>query len=352
MSVDMHRVRIAVVGAGLIGRKHAMLVGRSESCDLAGVCDIDPTRRSVAEEAQTVFYEDIEALLERERPDGAVIAVPNALHGVCADLCARRSVHVLIEKPIADSLEEARRIEKSAFDGGISVLVGHHRRYNPLVRTARSMVRNGAVGRLLGVSVLWALCKPEEYFSTDWRRERPGGGPTLINLIHDLDTLRHICGEIGLVNALSSSNARKLDVEDTVGVTLSFDNGAIGTVMASDAAAAPWSYEICSAENPYYFHAEENCYHFLGTDGSLAFPRMELWRYADKRHTGWRHPLKRSVVSVEPADPLEIQLEHFRRVIRGVEKPQIDSCDATRSLAVALAVLESARTGAPVRPSV
>ena len=347
----MNTVRLAVIGIGLIGKKHAELIHANNSCTLVGVCDVDPGLKSVADELNVPFYQDAEALLERERPEGAIIATPNGLHASVAETCARRSVHVLIEKPIADTLNEAHHIVETADACGIQVLVGHPRRHNPLVKKARSLVNGGALGNLVAVSVLWALLKPADYYKVDWRCRLPGGGPTLINLIHDLDSLRFICGEIRQVYAQSNSDVRKLEVEDSLSITLSFDSGALGSVLASDTTPSPWSYEATTNENPYYFHAYENCYHFFGTLGSLAFPRMELWRYTDNAQMGWQHPMEMTRFKVNQADPLISQLEHFCRIVKGEEKPIIDGRDGTQSLAVALAVLESIRHQVPIMVS-
>ena len=341
----MERVRLAVIGAGLIGAKHAELIRANPSCCLAGICDLAPARQATADKLGVPFYQRIEDILDRERPAGAIIATPNAAHSAAAELCARHSVHMLVEKPIAETLEEAHRIVKAAETHGVRVLVGHHRRHSPLTREARELVRGGTLGRLVGVSALWALLKPDDYFQVGWRRVRPGGGPALINLIHDLDSLRFICGEIREVYARTSSAVRGFEVEDSVSVTLSFENGPLGTILASDATAAPWSYEATARENPMYFSTDESCYRFLGTQASLAFPTMDLWRYADPLRRGWQHPMEHARRKVIAADPLALQLEHFCRVVRGEEPPIVDGLDGTRSLAAVLAVLESARTG-------
>jgi predicted dehydrogenase len=344
----MNRVRLAILGAGVMGRKHAELIAASDVCSLVGICDVDPGRQPLAKEFGVPFYEDVTELLEREAPEGALIATPNALHLDNAEVCARYGVHVLIEKPIADTLREAQQIVETADEFGIRVLVGHHRRYNPFIAEARAVVQNGVLGRLVAVSVLWTLLKPADYYLVDWRCRRPGGGPTLINLIHELDSLRFICGEIRRVYAQANSAVRGLEVEDSLSMTLSLENGALISVLASDATPSPWSYEATTHENPLYFHTDENCYHFFGTLGSLAFPRMELWRYADPVRAGWQHPLERSRREVNGTQPLRSQLEHFCRVVRGEERPLVDGRDGARSLAVALAVLESARRHAPV----
>ena len=347
----MERVRLAVAGAGLIGAKHAALVGASEACDLVGICDTDPARKSVADGLGVPFYRSADELVERQQPAGVIIATPNAEHAAVAVVCAQRGAHLLIEKPVADSLDQAQRIAAVATEQGISVLVGHHRRHNPLVQKARDLVRSGALGKLVGFSVLWTLLKPEAYFDVAWRRERPGGGPLLINLIHDLDSLRFICGETATVYAQTSSATRGFAVEDSLSISLTMASGALGTILASDATPAVWSYEATTAENPLYFHAAENCYHFVGTEASLAFPQMELWRYADPNQRGWEQPVERRQLEVAAADPLKAQLEHFCRVIRGDDDPLVCAEDGMRSLALALAVQKSAETGLPVAPA-
>ena len=344
----MKPVSLAVVGAGLVGSKHAQLVSSRPACSLVAICDLDLRRKSVAERLDVPFYQDLEVLLEERNPEGVIIATPNGTHSAVAGACTRRAIDMLIEKPIANTVPEARRIVQSAEQAGCQVLVGHHRRHNPLIQEARRIVQDDTLGRLVAVSIMWALLKPADWYQVDWRCRRPSGGPVMVNLIHDLDILRFICGEIRQVYAQSGSSARELEVEDSLSITLSFASGALGSVLASDATPAPWSYELTSKENPYYSHTTENSYCFLGTRASLAFPKMELWRYADPARAGWQHPLEHSRRAVAKADPLVRQLEHFCRVVRREELPLVDGREGTRSLAAALAVLESIDRNAPI----
>lgn len=339
-----NKCRIAIVGAGVIGQKHAALIRASLVAELVGICDSDGSRIPVAQQFQVPFYQKLEALLVREQPAGVIIATPNHLHADVAEICAAHGVHLLVEKPIADSLADAERIKRAAQQAGVQVLVGHHRRHNPLIAQTRTLIQEGALGKLIGVSVLWTIRKPDEYFDVTWRTQRPNGGPALINLIHEIDSLRFICGEITQVYAQSSSAIRGFAVEDTLTATLTFANGAFGSILLSDAAAAPWSYEATTGENPLYFRTAEDCYHFVGTTGALAFPSMQLWRYADPQRVGWQHPMTTHHLNVVAADPLVRQLEHFCRVIRGEEAPFVSAAEGTRALAVILALLASAET--------
>lgn len=349
----MNPIKLAVIGAGLIGQTHLKLIDASPACELVAICDPNPQVVSIARQYKVPFYREVSALLEDHTLDGAIIATPTPLHTEIGIMCAARGVHVLVEKPIAATVTEAELLVQRAKSCGIQILVGHHRRHNPPVQQARNLIQRGDIGQLTAVSAHFLLKKPDSYYDTTWRTLRPGGGPALINLIHDLDNLRYICGDIRQVYAQMSSAVRSFAVEDTISVSLSFENGALGTILASDATPAPWSYELTSGENPVYPHFDESCYHFCGTEGSFTFPQMSLWHYANADGAGWHEPLAQtppanSQDSATSTDPLGAQIEHFCRVIRGEELPLVSGADAAKSLAVVLAILESAQTNQPV----
>jgi predicted dehydrogenase len=339
-----HPVRIGVVGAGAFGRKHLEVLRQEPAARIVGIADPTPAAAALAAELGVAHFAGHESMLDEAGLDGVIVATPNALHAPVAQAAIARDVPVLVEKPIAETLDAARDLAEAAERADVPLLVGHHRRYNPVIEKAREIVHGGGIGRLTAVAALWLLQKPDDYFATDWRREK--GGPVLINLIHDIDDLRFICGEIVEVRAMTANAVRGFAVEDTAAVTLRFACGALGTVTVSDAVAAPWSWELASGENPIYPSQPENCYLFAGTAGSLALPRLELWRYAGA--TGWTAPLSREPIAVAAADPLPRQLRHFCAVIRGAESPRITGADATRTLAAAQAVLDAAATGRPV----
>ena len=102
-------LRIGVAGAGLIGRKHIELIAASPDCVLAGIADPSPEAKELAESHGIPWYGDHRALLERETPDGMIVASPNALHLPMALDCVARGVPVLIEKPVTDTVASAQR---------------------------------------------------------------------------------------------------------------------------------------------------------------------------------------------------------------------------------------------------
>ncbi|MBR0786814.1 Gfo/Idh/MocA family protein [Bradyrhizobium iriomotense] len=340
-------MRIAVAGAGLIGRRHIALIEESPGCVLSGIADPSPAAKDLAEGHNVPWHADHRSLLTQDKPDGLVIASPNTLHLPMALDCAAAGVPALIEKPVTETVATAQRLCAAVKRTGVPMLVGHHRRHNPIIKAAREAVATGRLGQLTAVVGLWLLKKPDDYFEVTWRREQ-GGGPLLINLIHDIDNLRFVCGEITEVQALTSNKVRGFAVEDTAALLLRFANGALGTVTVSDATPAPWSWELSSGENPAYPRHDQPCYIFSGTGGSLSVPNMELWSYT--REPGWYAPLSRETVAPPAFDPLVEQLRHFCAVIRGQEQPLITAADAMGTLAVVEAVSEAARTGHTISP--
>jgi len=340
------QIRIAVIGAGLIGRKHLGILKDDAAFEVAGIADPAPQAEAYARENGFAHFKDTEALLDKTKPDGVVIANPNSLHRETALLCIARRIPAIVEKPVADTLADARDIVEAAAKADVPMLTGHHRRHNPIMQAARDLVASGALGHLVAANGTWLHRKPDDYFDVTWRRET-GGGPILINAIHDIDCLRMVVGEIESVQAVASSKIRDFPVEDTAAAVLRFANGALGTFIVSDATASPWNWEATSRESAITPSELENCFIVAGTKGSLSIPQLQHWRY-DKPDGGWADPLTRRTLPVRHADPYPLQLHHFARVIRGEEKPVIDAAEGARTLAATLAMAESAKTGRPV----
>ncbi len=341
----MNQLQIAVAGAGLIGRTHIALIQASSECALAAIVDPAPQAAGIARGAGVALYATLSDLLASQRLDGVIVATPNRMHVEQGFECIVAGVAVLVEKPIADSVEEGVRLCDAAERANAKILVGHHRLHSPLLASACAVVQRGTLGRLVAVTGSAMFYKPDSYFDeAPWRRQA-GGGPILINLIHEIGNLRALCGEIVAVQALSSNATRGFPVEDTVAISLRFANGALGTFMLSDTAASARSWEQTSQENPSYAsYADEDCYLIVGTDGSLAVPTMRLKTYTSKADRSWWKPFQTGIVPVQREDPLARQLAHFCAVIRGAAKPRVTARDGLANLRVTEAIAEAART--------
>ncbi|MGY8706070.1 Gfo/Idh/MocA family oxidoreductase [Bradyrhizobium sp. 18BD] len=347
----MTEIRIGLVGAGAIGRAHVTgALAQSTAAKgvkICGIADPSPAAKALADEFGIPHFVDDDAMRATVKPDGVVIATPNWLHVPMALRYIADGIPVLVEKPISDAIEDGYRLSEAAANANVPLLVGHHRRHNPILRHARGLVQSGALGTLVSVGVLAAFRKADAYFDVTWRRA-PGGGPVLINLIHEIDLLRFVCGEINTVQAVTSNAVRGFAVEDTAAVVIQFVKGALGTIMLSDAATSPWSWDLTSGENANFPKAAADSHFISGTQASVSLPSLTLWRYAGDRGD-WTEPLIRESVAIAEADPYAEQIRHFAAVIRREEDPLTTGHDATRTLEATLAVKQAAQTHQLVR---
>ena len=164
--------------------------------------------------------------------------------------------------------------------------------------------------------------------------------------MHDIDLIRHLCGEVVSVQARAAPSKRGFENEDVASALLTFDNGAIGTITVSDSIVAPWSWEMTSRENPIYPTTSQSAYQIGGSHGSLSVPDLTLWTHGEKRH--WWEPISEVPTPCDLSDPLINQIEHFAAVIRGEQEPLVSAGEGQRSMAVVDAIQTSARTGETV----
>ncbi len=346
----MSRVRIAVVGAGSAGLRHIEEIRKSEATELAAVVDVSPRAAGVASDAGVRLYGSLEELLAADRPGGVVIATPSALHVEQGLACIAAGVPVLIEKPVAHTVAEGIRLCEAAERAGAKMLVGHHRRHSPILDKAVAIAKSGILGRLVGVLGSAVFYKPDGYYDgpNAWRR-RPGGGPILINMIHEIGNLRAMVGEIVAVQAFASNATRGFEVEDTVAINLRFENGALGAFLLSDCGASPRSWEQTSQENKAYpTYGDEDAYTVVGTRGSLGVPTMRLKYFESDAKRAWFTPFATRTETVLREDPLANQIAHFAAVIRGDAEPLVGCRDGLANLRVTEAIAEAARTGGAV----
>lgn len=341
--------RVAVVGAGTIGRDHLAALLASPTLAPSAVVDPAPAARDVADRAGVPWYATLDELLTQDRPDGVVLATPNHLHLEQALQVMAAGVPLLLEKPVTVTVAEAVTLAEAVRAAGATVLVGHHRAHSPLMARAAEVVSSGRLGRVVAVSGSATFHKPAAYFDdAPWRRE-PGAGPVLVNMVHEVHNLRMLCGEVAAVQAMASSAVRGHAVEDTVAISLRFASGALGSFLLSDCAASPRSWEQTSRENPAYAtYDDQDCYVVSGTRGTLSVPTMRLHTTPGGEESSWFEPFEVGVVGVVRRDPIARQAEHFGQVLRGEAAPLVTVEDGLANLRVVEAIDRAARTGGVV----
>lgn len=336
------RVRLAVLGAGLIGKRHIQHVLAEPSAQLSAVVDPTPVGETIAKEAGVKWFTSFADMIAADRPDGIIVATPNQAHVQNGLEAVEAGIPALIEKPIADDIISGEKLIAAAEAKGVPLLTGHHRRHNPVMQKAKEIIESGKLGRVLVVHAMFWLFKPDDYFDISWRRER-GAGPVFLNLIHDVDNLRYLFCDVAAVQARESNAVRGNAVEETAVILIEFRNGVLGTATVSDSVVAPWSWEMTTGENPAYPKTEQSCYMIGGTNGSLAVPSLEVWRNPGKR--SWWEPFDQKRIEVDDEDPLVLQIRQFCKVIRGDEPPLVSGREGLETLRVVDAVKRSAATG-------
>ena len=343
------KIKIAIAGVGAIGLAHIKAIRSSRESVLSAIIDPSPGAVAVASSEGVPLYQSLNAFLEKEMPDGIILATPNELHVIQTLECIEAGIPVLLEKPIATTVKEAMTLVKKVEATGAKVLIGHHRSHSPIIAKAKHVVESGKLGKLVAVVGSATFMKPQQYFDEGpWRREK-GGGPILINMIHEVHNLRMLCGEIVAVQAFKSNATRNFPVEDTVAMNLRFSNGMLGSFMLSDTAASARSWEQTSQENKAYAsYSDEDCYVVMGTNGSLSIPTMRLKTYPNVADRSWWKPFEVDIVSMDREDPLVIQLNHFCDVVQGFATPLVTARDAFINLMVTEAISEASNTGLTV----
>lgn len=341
------RIRVAVIGAGAIGRTHIETIGRMEGLKLSALVDPASSGQMLAKSLGVPCLPDVNALLGAGLADAAIVATPNETHLPVSGALLEAGIPVLLEKPVAESLDSAIRLIGLTEKTGVPLLVGHHRRHNPIIRAAREAIHKGRIGDLVMATVTCSLAKPPSYFEAAWRRTPGAGGPLLINLVHEIDLMRHFFGEIASVQAIASHGQRGFAVEDTAAIALSFVKGGLATLCISDAATGPWAWDLSAGENPVRFPAHSvTAHHYAGSRAGLSLPDLTLWE--PQGEPDWTRKLVPSNLTFEAADPYEEQLAHFASLIRTGGTPLVSARDATANLIVLDAIRTAAQRGETV----
>lgn len=331
-------IRIGIAGAGLIGKQHMAAIERTPGVILSAV--LEPDNLS----ADWPVARDLTDLAARS--DGVILAVPNALHAPMAHTLIALSCPMLIEKPLTGHSREGATLVEAAAKANVPVLVGHHRRHNPLVAKAKEIIDAGTLGQLTTIHGQCWLPKPDHYYAQAWR-QAAGAGPLFINLIHDVDVLMHLCGPIVLVQAFESRTIRQAQSEEVSVAIVQFASGLLGTLNLSDAALGPWSWEMTAGENPAYPKTDQSSYLIGGTHGSLALPNLTIWTQKDG--PDWWAPIQQTRLPIPFADSLTAQIAHFADVIADRAKPLVSAADGLRAVQVIEAIKQAAQSGKAVK---
>lgn len=320
--------RLLVAGTGLIGHRHLAHIEAHPRLHLAGIIEPDAERRAhaTAPGFESLGNVDVE-------PDGLVIATPTETHAPLAIEAMEMGLDVLVEKPLAETVQAAQSIVDAAERTGRKVLVGHHRRHHPRVAKLNEILASGHVGRPVGASLMWYMRKQDAYFDIPWRAGM-NGAPVKQNLIHDVDMLCWLFGAVDEVVGLGGNPIRGKSRTEHGGAVLRFDSGVIVTIGFADTTPTPWGFEAGTGESPAIPKTAQDSLHIACTGGGIEFPSLRVWSGAEN----WNEKPDVAETSVDEGTPLMLQLEHFADVIAGKAHPRVTAQDGLRALDVTLRI--------------
>ena len=324
-----------VIGASTIGREWMVpAINAQPDSTVVALASSDPERgRRYADELGIpTVRSSLEELLADAAIDAVYISTTNEWHESQTLVAVAAGKHVLCEKPLALSLESAQRMVAAAAGAGVVMGTNHHLRNAATHRTIRELIRAGAIGQPLAARVFHAVHLPPHL--RGWRIDRPdaGGGVILDITVHDADTLRFALGdEVTEVTAMTANHGMgRAGLEDAVMGVMRFRDGVIA--QFHDAFTAP------HASTGFEVH---------GTEGSL-YGREVMTQRPIGTVTIFRDGGEEAI-PVEHENLYERSVRCFNAAIRGEGEPAATGADGVRSLAVALAVRESAQKGLTVQ---
>jgi predicted dehydrogenase len=334
-------VNIALIGLGLIGKTHAQLIIKNKNTQLIGIVEVNPSLED-KKNFGSIIFPNLDELYKSSKIDGVIIASPSPLHVEHAKFFIKKGIPVLIEKPISHNSKNVLNLINLAKKKSVPIVVGHHRRHNNIIKKTKELITNNKLGKVRSVQSLCWFYKPDKYFDLAPWRKKKGAGPISINLIHDVDLLRYLCGEVQFVQATSHKSIRGYQNEDIASAILHFKNGIIATISVSDSIVSPWSWEMNSKENLAFPQTSQSSYLVGGSLASLSVPDMKIWKHKSKVPNWWT-PMYAKKTLLKSNNPLKDQLNHFCRVISRKEKPLVSGLEGYKSLLVVEAIEKSSQ---------
>ena len=180
-------ITVGIAGfSGRIGVRHTQHVLDNQDTDLVALIDPGPTAKNIAlKMAPSVpFFKSVEHMLAElgdNKPQAAIVCVPNNLHVSVAKDFVAAGIDILVETPLTDSIDDGRALLEDVKKKGVKLLVGHHKRFNHYSIATKAVLESGVIGDLTAVSALWMGYKPDSYYEVPWRRSKSQGGGVVLN---------------------------------------------------------------------------------------------------------------------------------------------------------------------------
>lgn len=341
-SKNAHRdFRVALVGCGRISKNHFDAIRRVDGLRLSAVSDsVEERARAAGQEYGVPWFTSVSALLGEGESDVVTICTPSGLHSAQGIAAAKAGKHVVTEKPMAITLEQADALVEATDAAGVKLFVVKQNRLNPSIQLLKRAVDKGRFGRIYMANTTVRWNRPQEYYdSAPWRGTWEFDGGAFMNQAsHYVDLIQWLVGPVESVIAKTATQARKIEAEDSGVAVLKFRNGAIGVI------------EVNVLTYPRNW---EGSISIIGERGSAkiggtAVNKVEHWAFAEYDDDDKLI----EATSTNPPSIYGFGHEGYYRnvlsVLRGDAQPETDGRAGRKSLELILGIYESAKTGRDV----
>lgn len=332
---------IALVGCGRISRNHFDAIRKVAGLRLGAVCDsVEARAREAGEELGVPWFTNYATMLSKGECDAVTVCTPSGLHAQHGAAAARAGKHVITEKPMAITLEQADALVQACDDAGVQLFVVKQNRLNPSVQLLKRAVDKGRFGRiyLANTTVRWN--RPQEYYdSASWRGTWEFDGGAFMNQAsHYVDLLQWLVGPVESVIAKTATQARRIEAEDSGVAVMRFRNGAIGVI------------EVNVLTYPRNWEGSITIVGEKGTAkiGGTAVNKVEHWTFAEYDDDD-------KLIEAAATNPPSVYgfghegyYRNVLAVLRGEAQPDTDGRAGRKSLELILGIYASAKSGRDV----
>jgi myo-inositol 2-dehydrogenase/D-chiro-inositol 1-dehydrogenase len=360
------KLKIGIIGTGSISLLHLWAINQaSEKVKLAAACDVreDAVRQFAMNAGLDTVYTDAATMLKEADIDAVDICASHQWHRELAIASAEAGKHILLEKPMAISMQECRDILAAADKAGVTLMIGQQLRHNPNYIAVRRLIQEGALGQVWGLRsdswlpVIMSRSVTNDQFAQNellkWRidKNQSGGGSLIWNAIHFIDLFRYFIGNAKRVFAKCWTDHPIFSggAEDRVMATIEFDNGAVGHISNSWTTRAPWQFQfmILGTEGSIYTPVNPSATSIEQHEAPavVSCPRHDI---ADARSRGG---LSRPFVPIDLPEglfsnnPYVNEFAHFADCCRSGQEPISSGRDNLGTMKIVFGIYEASRRG-------
>ena len=339
----MGKLRFGIIGCGLISNWHADAILRIAGAELVAATDVsEKSRKAFSEKYKVKVYDSVEELLASDI-DVVSICTPSGLHAPQAIQAANAGKHVIVEKPMAITLQQADEIIEAAEKNSVKISVISQLRFSQSIQKVKNAINENLLGRLVSGDVYMKFFRSQEYYDqSGWRGtwKMDGGGALMNQGIHGIDLLCYLMGPVKYVHGFTRTLARNIEVEDTASAILEYENGALGVIQGTTSIypGLPRRIEIS------------------GDKGTIILEEDKIVKWCIEGQETPDEFVSGSSTNKSFSDPAAFGIEgHILQIsdmvdaINSNRRPMVDQYEGRRPVELILSIYESSRTGKTIK---